>query len=138
MDLASEYKKQFAWRDWPTVLGALPPLKGQTILDLGCGVGDLAAELVARGARLIGVDMNEELLGVARSKSLANAEFRLGDLCQTLDIAEPIDGLWSSFMAAYFPDLPEALDRWTRSLRPGGWVALTEIDDLFAHQPLSE
>lgn len=80
MTLSSEYKRQFGWRDWPTIFDALPSLHGQTILDLGCGVGDLAAELVARGARVIGVDMNEELLREARSRQLPNAEFRLGDL----------------------------------------------------------
>jgi hypothetical protein len=48
-------------------------------LDPGCAVGE-AAELVARGARVIGVDANEDLLVIARSKCLANAEFLKADL----------------------------------------------------------
>jgi ubiquinone/menaquinone biosynthesis C-methylase UbiE len=68
------------WRAWSTIFDALPPLRGQTVLDLGCGVGDQAAELVARGARVIGVDMNDELLRTARSRRLENSEFRKGDL----------------------------------------------------------
>lgn len=47
MSLSSEYKRQFGWRDWPSVLDGLPSLHGQTVIDLGCGVGDLAAELSA-------------------------------------------------------------------------------------------
>ena len=137
MGLASEHKKQFGWRDWPTIFDALPPLQGQTILDLGCGVGDLAAEFVGRGARVIGVDMNEELLREARSRQLANAEFRAADLRTLPDLGLAADGLWCSFAAAYFPDLPTVLTAWARSLTAGGWVALTEIDDLFGHEPLS-
>jgi SAM-dependent methyltransferase len=137
MNLSSEYKRQFGWRAWPAILGALPPLRGCTVLDLGCGVGDLAAELAARGAHVIGIDMNEELLQTARSRSLANAEFRNGDLRSLPDLGLQADGIWGSFSAAYFPDLPPVLESWGRRLRPGGWIALTEIDDLFGHEPLS-
>ncbi len=136
MSLASEYRRQVGWRDWPRVFDALPVLQGQTVLDLGCGVGDQAAKLVARGARVIGVDINEELLGEARAKGLSNAEFRSGDLRLPLDLGVVVDGLWCSFTAAYFPELPAALASWASCLRPDGWAALTEIDDLFGHEPL--
>lgn len=137
MSLSSEYKRQFGWRAWPTIFDALPSLNGQTVLDLGCGVGDLAAEFVARGARVIGVDMNEEFLREARSQQLANAEFRAADLRTLPDLGLKADGIWCSFAAAYFPDLPRVLTAWARSLRSGGWITLTEIDDLFGHEPLS-
>ena len=137
MSLAGVHRRQFQWRDWPTILDALPPLAGQTVLDLGCGVGDLAAELVARGARVIGFDMNEELLREARSRGLANAEFRQADLRSPAALGVRADGLWGSFIAAYFPDLAGALRSWALALRPGGWAALTEIDDLFGHEPLN-
>lgn len=137
MALASEYKKQFGWRDWPTIFDALPPLQGQTVLDLGCGVGDLAAQFVARGARVIGVDRNEELLYEARSRQLPNAEFRTANLRTLPDLGIAADGLWCSYAAAYFPDLPTVLSVWAKNLRFGGWIALTEIDDLFGHEPLS-
>lgn len=137
MSLASEYRKQFDWRNWSTIFDALPPLQGQTVLDLGCAVGDLAAEFVARGARVIGVDMNEELLGEARSRQLSNAEFRTHDLRTLPDLGIAADGIWCSFAAAYFPDLPTVLTAWAKNLRSGGWIALTEIDDLFGHEPLS-
>jgi SAM-dependent methyltransferase len=124
MSLASEYKRQLGWRAWPAVFDALPPLGGQTVLDLGCGVGDQAAELVTRGAYVIGID------------SIENAEFRKGDLRALMDLDFVADGLWGGFIAAYFPDLPAALELWKKHLRPGGWVALTEIDDLFGHEPV--
>ena len=137
MSLASEYQRQFAWRDWPTAFGALPTLAGQVVLDLGCGIGDQAAELVARGARVIGVDANEALLDEARARRLPNTEFRRGDL-RALDLDVTADGLWSSFTAAYFPDFTPVLQCWKEHLRPGGWIALTEVNDLFAHEPLTD
>ncbi|HLE84253.1 MAG TPA: class I SAM-dependent methyltransferase [Thermoanaerobaculia bacterium] len=138
MTLSSEYRRQFTWRDWTRVFDLLPPLGGQTVLDLGCGVGDLAAELVGRGARVIGIDLNEELLAAAWGRGLANTEFRKANLREPLALDGEVDGLWGGFIAAYFPDLPAALSRWAEHLRPGGWVALTEIDDFFGHEPLAE
>jgi SAM-dependent methyltransferase len=137
MSLASEYKRQFGGRDWPAIFDALPSLQGQLVLDLGCGVGDLAAEFVARGARVIGIDMNEDLLCEARSRQLVNAEFRMGDLQILQDLKVAADGIWCSFTTAYFPDLTTTLATWMSNLKSNGWIALTEIDDLFGHEPLS-
>jgi SAM-dependent methyltransferase len=136
MTLSDEYKRQFAWRSWSEVMGQLPPLAGKTVLDLGCGIGDLAAELAARGARVIGVDANEELLATARSRAISNAEFRSGDFRELREIGL-VDGIWCSFGAAYVPQLGETLASWKRHLNPGGWVALTEVDDFFAHEPVA-
>jgi SAM-dependent methyltransferase len=137
MSLTNEYKRQFGWRAWPTILDALPLVQGETVLDLGCGVGDLAAELVTRGSRVIGIDVHEEFLFEARSRRLLNAGFRTVDLRSLPDLGIRADGIWCSFTAAYFPDLPEVLSEWASNLKPGGWIALTEIDDLFGHEPLS-
>jgi SAM-dependent methyltransferase len=136
MTLANEYKRQFGWRAWPTIFDALPLAQGQRVLDLGCGVGDLAAELVNRGSYVIGVDAHEELLLEARSRRLSNAEFRMADLRSLPDLGIAADGIWCSFTAAYFPDLPRILRVWTTNLKLGGWIAVTEIDDLFGHEPL--
>ena len=106
------------------------------MLDLGCGIGDQAAELVARGARVIGIDRNEELLEAARSRGLRNAEFRLGDLRASSRHDVVADGIWCSFVAAYVPNFGEVLRSWRELIRPGGWIVLTEVDDLFAHEPM--
>jgi SAM-dependent methyltransferase len=127
MSLAGEYRRQLGWRRWPALLDALPPLTGETVFDLGCGPGDVTALLRARGARAIGFDMNPELL--------PQGDFRLCDLTTFPDPGVRAGGIWCSFTAAYLPDLPAAIASWARHL--SGWMALTEIDDLFAHQPLS-
>ena len=136
MDLAQQYTRQLPWRPWPRILAALPPLDGQAVLDLGCGVGDQAAALASRGARVVGVDRDEDLLARARARGIPGAEFVLADLRALTFPAGSFDGLWCGFAAAYFPDLAPVLASWLRLLRPGGWVALTEVDDLFGHRPL--
>jgi SAM-dependent methyltransferase len=136
LSLSDEYKRQFGWRSWPAVFDALPPLEGRTVLDLGCAVGDQAAGLAARGAHVIGIDANEALLSAARSRTIPNAEFRQGDLRALPELGVEADGIWCSFTAAYIPDLAPVLAAWARRLKPGGWIALTEVDDLFGHEPL--
>ena len=64
---------------------------GQTVLDLGSGAGKvcfLASQVVGPGGHVIGVDMNDEMLGVARRNApeianrlgYANVEFRKGKI----------------------------------------------------------
>ena len=136
MGLADDYRRQLGWRDWDTALGALPSLEGRTVLDLGCAVGDQSALLAQRGAKVLGIDGNADLLKVARRRSIAGAEFQEGDI-RAPRIEGRTDGIWSSFTAAYLLDLPEILPRWRQELlEPGGWVAFTEVDGLFSHAPL--
>jgi len=131
MSLADEYRRQKAWRT--PLFDQLPPLAGKTVLDLGCAIGDQSAELAARGADVIGVDGSDELLAVARARGIG--DFRKGDL-RALPNALA-DGIWASFVAAYFVDFAPVLAEWARHLRPSGWIALVEIDDMFGHQPLA-
>jgi SAM-dependent methyltransferase len=135
LTLSDEYQKQYRWRPWPEIFAALPPLAGKTVLDLGCAIGQQAAELDARGARVIGVDASAELLSAARQR-VPEAIFLLGDLA-TLSLELTVDAIWASFVPAYFPELGPVLEQWRAHLKPGGWIALTEVDDLFGHEPLS-
>jgi SAM-dependent methyltransferase len=52
------------------VFAMLAPKPGERILDLGCGDGVLTAEIKAAGADVLGVDLSDELLAVARMKGL--------------------------------------------------------------------
>ena len=57
-------------------------LKGTRILDAGCGTGVLSRMLDERGAEVVGVDISEKLIEVAknRSKSHRNIEYFAGDM----------------------------------------------------------
>lgn len=46
----------------------LSPLPGERILDLGCGTGDLSAQLAQAGANVTGIDFSPGMIAVARQK----------------------------------------------------------------------
>lgn len=135
--LADQYRQQSIWRDWATAMAPLPKECGGTVLDLGCAMGEQASLLAERGFQVIGVDGNETLLEAARRRNIQNASFLYGDLLSLDGLNLPmVDGIWSSFVPAYFPAFHEALAHWIRFLKPGGWIALLEMSDLLDHEPL--
>jgi hypothetical protein len=75
------------------------------------------------------------LLATARARGIQNVEFRSGDIREVGGVGV-VDGIWCSFTAAYMPDLSTRLTSWKQHLNPGSWVALTEVDDLFGHEPV--
>ena len=42
-------------------------LRGRRVFDIGCGGGVLAESLTRLGARVVGVDLSEDLLAIART-----------------------------------------------------------------------
>ncbi|MGZ3711432.1 MAG: class I SAM-dependent methyltransferase [Bdellovibrionota bacterium] len=137
MALAEEYSRQFHWRDWKTAFDLCGIKPGQRILDLGCGSGEVAFALAERGAEVVAVDGNEELLNLARKKFGHKVDFRLHDLKELPKDLGQFDGIWSSFTAAYFPEFQLVLKGWLPQLKKSGWICLVEMDDLLAHSPLS-
>jgi SAM-dependent methyltransferase len=109
---------------------ALAP--GARVLDACCGSGASAlpaAEAVGAGGVVIGVDLAENLLALARQKArargLAQAEFRRGDLLE-LDLAPAsFDAVLCVFGVFFVPDMAAAVRALWRHVRPGGRLALT-------------
>lgn len=135
-NLVDEYLRQERWRRWDEALSVLPLERGDRILDLGCGVGHVTSCLSALGADVVGVDSSDELLAAARALH-PHLRFEKADV---RDVGPErfglVDGLWISFVTAYLPNLRSILARWSDCLRPGGWIAMVEIDDLLGHEPL--
>lgn len=140
MKLSEEYKRQRIFRNWESYLEILNISNDDIILDLGCGTGEVTALLAMRAFKVIGIDNNLELIQEAEAiNSADNIEYLIMDLDAIDYDALPLaDGIWSSFVASYFPDFPKILKSWLNLLRPKGWFAITEMNDLFAHEPLSQ
>ncbi|MEV4754937.1 methyltransferase domain-containing protein [Micromonospora sp. NPDC049559] len=100
---------------------------GTTVLDVGCGAGRAVAELGARGARAVGVDVREEMVAVARDR-WPDGTFRTGD-AYDLPFA---DGEFAAYRAdKVYHELdapPRALAEAHRVLAPGGRVVLVGQD----------
>ena len=68
-----------------TLLAHVPQnLRGKRVLDAGCGVGQVSAELARRGAEVIAVDISASLLDVAKERTpddvINRIEFHAGDM----------------------------------------------------------
>lgn len=113
------------WRRHAIAALALRP--SERVLDLACGSGDLAAEASATGARVIGLDFSAGMLRTAAARDLGVGLVR-GDAL-ALPLADgSIDAIVSGFALRNFVDLPGAFAECARVLRPGGRIALLEVD----------
>jgi len=96
----------------------LDPRSGETILDLGCGTGDLAHEIATRGAGVIGIDLSAEMIAAARRK-YPGIDFRIGD-AEDFTLERPADTVFSN-AALHWMRRPERVIRCVRdALKPGG------------------
>ncbi|HEY0327561.1 MAG TPA: class I SAM-dependent methyltransferase [Rhodopseudomonas sp.] len=99
-------------------LAALPP--GGSILELGCGAGYQAAQMIAAGFDVHPTDGSPEMA--------AQAAQRLGREVKTmlfheLDAVAAYDGVWAYACLLHVPrdELSAVLARIWRALKPGGW-----------------
>jgi len=105
---------------------------GACVLDACCGSGASAipaAKAVGPSGRLLGIDLAENLLRLARRKAsqlgLTQAEFRLKDMEELDPSAETFDAVICVFGIFFVPDMPSGVRSLWRVLRPGGQLAIT-------------
>ena len=112
------------WRERAADLAQVGP--GARALDVATGTGDLAVELLRRGADVVGLDFSEQMLDLARAKA-PDVRFEQGN---ALDLPYG-DGEFAAatvgFGARNFSDLPRGLGEMARVVRPGGRVVVLEI-----------
>ncbi|MEV1003283.1 class I SAM-dependent methyltransferase [Nonomuraea sp. NPDC050202] len=116
-----------AYTDRPAMLGLAGEVSGARILDVGCGAGHYAAELLARGARVAGIDGSATLLRHARARVNGDAELRLHDLEEPLGFAADgsFDGVVCALVYEHVRNRVQLLSELRRVLRPGGWLLVS-------------
>lgn len=124
---------------WKRRLLAYVPESARSILDLACGTGILTMKLHRRHpkARLVGVDMTEEYLAVAREafEDIGADVTFLGSNAETMDLEGDFDVVVSSYIPKYV-DADELLERLEGHVAPGGIVALHDFD--YPHRGLPQ
>jgi SAM-dependent methyltransferase len=115
---ASDYAKngRFVQELAGPVFGMLAAKPGERILDLGCGDGALTAEIRALGAHVLGVDLSDELLAVARMKGL-NVRKVDG---HALDFVSEFDAVFSNAALHWMRKPHLVIAGVHRALRPRG------------------
>ena len=108
--------------------------RGMTVLDVGCGPGDvslIAASLVGVDGLVLGVDENAEALNVARARArsagLDQLSFVEGDI-QHVTLSRELDAIVGRLILQHLPDPASLLRLLAQRLRPGGLIAFQEYD----------
>jgi SAM-dependent methyltransferase len=111
---------------------------GQVVLDLGSGAGKdvfLAAKIVGKSGRVIGVDMTGEMLALARKNAeefkrdtgLDNTEFREGQIEELPVDDASVDIVISNCVINLSPDKPAVFQEVYRVLKPSGKMVVSDI-----------
>lgn len=103
------------------VLSRLALRGDETILDAGCGSGELTAalaELVPRG-RIYAVDGSPRMVELARERLGERATVWVSDLLE-LEVTEPVDLVFSAATFHWIADHERLFERLRAALRPGG------------------
>ena len=110
--------------------GRIAAASPRSVVDLGCGPGQLTASLADRwpDADVLGIDSSAEMIGAAdRLASAATTRpgtlrFRVADVCDWRATA-PVDVIVSNAVLQWVPSHLELLPQWAAWLADGGWLA---------------
>jgi len=107
---------------------------GMRVLDLGCGVGDvamLAADLVGPAGSVVGIDRDAASVAWANKRvaeaGYKNIHFQVAEFHEFTD-SRPFDALVGRFILMYLPDPVAILRHLSQQLRPGAAIAFMEPD----------
>jgi SAM-dependent methyltransferase len=106
----------------PAFMGLLPAVDGKRVLDLGCGAGQLAFHLAEAGAaEVVGVDISEQMLSLARSERAHPRTTYLRESLETVAFPPTrFDLVVSSLAFHYVEDYRSLVRRIAGWLVPGG------------------
>ncbi len=123
-DESQGYLDSFERYDLFEMLGEV---KGLRVLDLGCGTGRMSEYLIKFGAEVVGLDISEEMLKIARKK-LPKVEFVQGDSDKLPFEDDSFDMVVASFLVVHLPTMDATFDEAYRVLKPGGNFIVTNIN----------
>ena len=110
------------------VVARLGPVRGKTVIDVGCGTGltlPLLVDAVGPEGRVVGIDLSPDMLAIARERVRANGWSNVelvGSPLQDASLPEPADAAMSHFTHDILRTRP-ALENVVRLVRPGGRIA---------------
>jgi SAM-dependent methyltransferase len=114
---------------------------GMSILDAGCGGGEVTLELArltGPEGSVVGWDLDETKLELARRDAeemgFGNVEYKLADIRQR-EARSEFDVVYTRFLLTHLRDPEEAVAKLSQAARPGGIVIIEDIDlgGIFCH-----
>jgi ubiquinone/menaquinone biosynthesis C-methylase UbiE len=146
VDAAEAYEADFVpalFAQWaPALCAAAGVAAGRRVLDVACGTGIVARTAAAACGpdHVVGVDLNEAMLTVAR-RVCPDVEWRQGDVAALPFPDRSFDIVLCQMALMFFPDCPRAMREMTRVTSEGGAIAVVvpaNLDDQPAYGPLVE
>ena len=132
--------------EMPCMLKMLGDVWGKRILDIGCGTGHLSEELCKRGAQVIGIDISEGMLEVAkkkRDKKELDIEYLYMDAFE-LRFDEPFDIICSMAAFEFIDDMESIFKSMNTVLKEDGTIVIGTIQnggawaDMYSSEAFSE
>ncbi len=121
-------KPHNAYYERPAMLSLLPDIRGQLVLDAGCGPGAHTEQLAACGATVVACDISERMLERANQRLRSQIDDRSVDLRQidltrplTMFSAEQFDLVNAALCLDYIEDWRKLFREFFRILKPGGY-----------------
>jgi ubiquinone/menaquinone biosynthesis methyltransferase len=103
---------------------------GPACLDIACGTGDITFRLAAKypQARIIGLDVTEQMLNLARSSNtFSNITFTIGDMCRMDFPDNSFDIVTGGYALRNAPNLEQSLKEIGRVMKPGATAAFLDF-----------
>jgi len=122
---SAHISRQHGADPWLDPMVAAMRSAGETVLELGCGIGEDAAELTALGFRVFASDISRKMVRAAVGNAPA-ARFFVADLSAPLPIrSAAVHNVVASLSIHYFrwQETVAVVDEVRRVLRPGGAFA---------------
>jgi SAM-dependent methyltransferase len=116
------------------LLDRFGPLEGRTVVDAGCGGGDVSFELARRvgpQGRVIGLDMDEQKLAIARAEAAGRGLRNVTFVCASVLDPWPVQGAalaHARFLLTHTPEPQAVLARALAALAEDGAIAVQDID----------
>jgi len=135
---APEYERIYARPERQADLAVLrarvaAALAGRRVLEIACGTGWWTQAYAAGAAQVTALDMNEEVLAIARTKALpaGRVDFRRGDCYALPDLGRRHDALFAGFWWSHVPleRLDAFLQQAVAAVAPGALIAF--LDNCF-------
>ncbi|MEU2874150.1 class I SAM-dependent methyltransferase [Streptomyces olivoreticuli] len=125
--LLHEDERYNGFYDRPTILRLIGDVRGQRVLDAGCGPGLYLVELISRGAKAIGFDQSSDMVRHARGRVGPGVHVRQHDLDDPLDWLpdKAVDLILATLVIHYVRDRIAALRELSRVLRPQGQLIVS-------------
>jgi len=103
----------------------------RTVLEIGCGTGQLTEQLAGSGFRLTAIDIGPSLVAAARRRLAgADVSFQVTSF-EDLAADDASFDLVISSAAFHWIDPEVAFTKSARLLRPGGWLALLGTEEQY-------